>query len=83
MIGSEKRDRFALNANFYRYSNTHHSDSPLAIGVILGLLALQASYYLLAEGKNGRFRTALSRSRATPIPEVSVAINSPRVLHDV
>ena len=33
---------------------------------------------LLAEGKNGRFRTALPRSRATPIPEVDVAPNSPR-----
>ena len=28
---------------------------------------------LLAEGENGRFRTALSRSCATPIPEVGVA----------
>ena len=25
-IGSEKRDHFALNAKFYRFSNTHHSD---------------------------------------------------------
>ena len=28
VIGSEKRDHFALNAKFYRFSNTHHSDSP-------------------------------------------------------
>ena len=44
MIGSEKRDHFALNAKFYCFSNTHHSDSPLATGFILGLLAVQAFY---------------------------------------
>ena len=38
---------------------------------------------LIAEGKNGRFHTSLSRSRATPIPEVGVAPNSPRVSRDV
>ena len=44
VIGSEKRDHFALNAKFYRFSNTHHSDSPSAAGFILGLLAVQAFY---------------------------------------
>ena len=40
----DKRDHFALNAKFYRFSSTHHSDSPLATGSIFGLLAVQAFY---------------------------------------
>ena len=38
---------------------------------------------LLAEGKNGRFRTALARLRTTPTPELGVAPNFPRVSRDV
>ena len=44
VIGSEKWDHFALNAKFYRFSNTRYSDSPSATGFILGLLAVQAFY---------------------------------------
>ena len=37
---------------------------------------------LQTDGKNGRFRTASTRSRATPTPEMGVAPNFPRVSRD-
>ena len=42
VTGSEKTALVALNAKFYRFSNTHHSGSPLATAFILALLAVQA-----------------------------------------